>query len=201
MAILMLHGCKDKYGIDYFDQICKDSLGFNVDSSTGSLAYPIKLNNKYLSLRDISYPSDTFFFRLEYSKDATLKIFEYSFYKKRTVYKTYSFPLEFPVSGRILFDNKKDRLADFTQTFISSEARDKRFIEELEMSGLLESSSNFGLSGYPPPPYVHSYIVQFSNACHYGIFSLGDIVQNSKEFTEAQHFGEFLKYLKGEFGF
>ena len=97
LVILFNFSC-DNFPVknNYFDKICKKGSIFNADTSSSSLTYYTKETNDYLTLKRISIPSDTFFFRIEYNNGKFEKIFEYAFYKLKTSYKVYTIPVSPP---------------------------------------------------------------------------------------------------------
>jgi len=196
IIVLLFNSCKDAIGPDYFDRICEENSRFKVDSSR--VSYVTEANHEYLSIRSIAIPSDTFFIRIEYSTDTTLKLFEYSFYKSRTSYKIYTFPVD-NYDGRILFDKAKDTLTSFVQN-IDLSGIDESFIRQLEEKNICKLPSSSSLKSYPED-WDRSYMIEYSNKCKYSIVLFTDPFQNSKKFKEAKNLVDFLEYLKKEFNF
>ncbi len=200
ISILFFCSCKEDNQFLYFDKICNANLLNKSDSFRKKASHPIKANNEYLSLKDIDTKSDTFFFRIEYTPDSVVRIFEFTCYKSRTTYKMYNFPIEYSGYGKIKFDNKKDKLIDFTREF-NSKDKDKKFIEEFKKSNLINLSSSANIKGYPDNDYRDYYEVQFSTNCDYNFYTFGGAFENSSKFIEAKRFAGFLTYLKKEFDF
>jgi hypothetical protein len=200
ISFLFFCSCKEDKQFLYFDKICNDSLLNKVDSSRKKASYPIKANNEYLALKDIDVKSDTFFLRIEYAPDSVNRLFEFTYYKSQTTYKIYNFPIEYSGKGKIKFDNKKDKLIDYTTVFTSKE-KDERFMIELEKSDLISLSHSVDIKDYPDNDYSHYYEVQFSNKCWYNFYYFGGAFENSTKFIEAKKFADFLTYLKRDFNF
>lgn len=199
-SLLFLFSCDDKIKENYFDKICKGQNTFRFDTSRNSDNYAINANIEYLGLTSLRNPSDTFYLRVEYSTDTVDKIFEYSFYKSKTSYKVYTFPVEFK-SGKILFNKKNEDPENFAKIF-SSKNRDEKFINELEKNNILELPLMNNVKGYMDNyEIVDGYTIQYSNKCGYGIFIYYDILSKSKQFKEANSIRRFVKYLKEDFDF
>ncbi len=200
IIFLFFTSCKENTQFAYLENICNDTLHSKGDSIKKTTTYAIKANNDYLSLSDINNNSDTFFLRIEYSQDTVVRVFEFSYYRTKTTYKIYNFPLDHFGRGKIMFDNKKDKLMDFTTTF-NSKRIDKVFMIELEKSNLINLSWSVDIKGYPDNDYRNYYQVQFSNKCKYNFYTFGGAFENSSKFMEAKQFAGFLTYLKKEFDF
>lgn len=199
IIIFVFNSCHDDYiKSNYFDKICINSKGFVVDSSRESWSHYTISNNDYLTLKRISTPSDTFFFRIESSIDTTLQIFEYSFYDGRSLFKIYKFPLR--GDRKILFDNKRDTLKNF-ETIFNPFKKGRDFIAQLESNNILELPNSFNITGYPKDEYATSFLIEYSNKCRYSVFNFDNPYQNSKKFKQAKSLTNFLDYLKQEFNF
>jgi hypothetical protein len=64
---LLLSSCNSNVQKNYIDNLCTDSSEFHVDSSNGSLSYATITNNNYLSIKQLTFPTDTFYFRIYYA--------------------------------------------------------------------------------------------------------------------------------------
>lgn len=183
---------------NYFSRICSDSLGFKIDTTRKSSTYYTIGTNDYLALKRISIPSDTFFFRIEVTRDTVLKIFEYSFYKSKETYKIYSFPLGH--RNIILFDKQKDDLKNFTK-YYSPSTKSQSFIAQVEANHILELQESYDIQGYPKDEYSKTFLIEYSNKCKYNILVFDNPYQNSRNFKQAKYLVNFLEYLKKEFNF
>jgi hypothetical protein len=196
--IIILYSCNNSQS-NYLNNLCANNPTFHVDSSRQSLSYPINENNKYLSLKEITYPSDTFIFRVYYNTDKTTKIFEYSYFISIESYKTYEFPFDLK-SGKILYDKTKDTLTSFEKVF-QSPANGKGLIPQLEKNNILELRDCSDIPGYPKVEYSKSFVIEYSNKCRYGIVSYNDPFKFAKNFQEAASVANLLSYLKIRFKF
>lgn len=187
---------------NYFDKICTDSSVFKVDSAKGTLSRYTIETNKYLNLRRITTPSDTFFLRVEYNVDTVDRIFEYSYYDSKESFKLYSFPMDHDTPHEILFDKEKDDATKFVRVFDPAK-KGKEFKLQLEKNDILNLPSCFILPGYPD--YIEAYkkdiIVEYSYKCKYGIYAYTNVHDNAEKFKEAKSLVNFLDYLKHEFDF
>jgi|GEM_PF-6989153 len=198
-AILIGSSCNDSR--HYFDKICDGNTAFKFDSTRRSPSHANFENNKYLTIRQIGIPSDTFYLRIEGgSTGNNLKIFEYSFYKDEESFKIYEFQIR--PDGYIDFDKGKDKLKDF-ETIFDPTAKGKHFIEELEKNQILRLPNSEEIPNYPPVDEMSSpIIIEYSNQCRYNIVWFYDINRpQAKKIKEARTLSNFLTYLKNEFGY
>lgn len=209
ILILIFFSCEEKMTLNYFDNMCGDTSRFEVDTSKNSLIYSTKATNEFLSIKLLSEPSDTFFLRIDYSTDSTIKIFEYSFYKQKSVYKIYTFPVE--KNGKILFNKEKQQPGDFVKV-INYNKNDSYFIDKLKQNKILDFVSKKGTLVYKIGDSTHNqdiadgftadnYTIEYSNRCKYSLKIFENITINSKKIPEAKLTLNFIKYLKEEFKF
>ena len=202
LAVILVYSCSNRIqGTDYLNRACAENAAFKVDTPTrGFTSFAINENNKYLTIRQINLPSDTFFLRIENNTYDQVRIFEFSYYHDQSSFKIYRFPVQKGESGQILFNKKIDSLKNFTTSFNPS-IKGMRFLSLLQENHILELPDYEKIPGYDFPDYTHWLSVEYSNKCVYKVFSYPDPAGRSTRFKEARSLSVLLLYLKTEFDF
>jgi hypothetical protein len=190
--------CTNASEKNYLEIICDKEKGFVVDTSRNSDTYKAAMVSKYFLLRPLSVPSDTFFFRIEYTTDSTYKIFQYSHYKSASEYKIYTYMID-QVDNRILFDSAKDKPEQFVKIYDPG-IFDMDFIDQMKKYQILELPDHELIQGYPQTD-IKPYRIEFSNNCGYGIYDYSDPYLYRSKFPEAKKLTDFINYLRKKSGF
>lgn len=200
-ASLLICACKQNVNEkEYPSKSCEHATGFVIDTpKVGYINHTTIENNRYLTLRQMNIPSDTFFLRIESGSDAEVKIFEYSLYKEQASFKVYRFPVD-RESQRILFNKEKDDLRNFVTVFDPAK-NGSDFLAQLQSNSILELPDSRSIPGYGIDHMGKWITVIYSNKCMYKILGFNNPYGHINDFKEAKSLATFLGYLKQAFNF
>ncbi len=198
--LIASNSCNDKSSkADYLNSLCTTSHNSKSDSVREYWATYLKGLHDYIGIKNISNPTDTFFFRIEYRDNKFYKIFEYSLFNLIPSHKIYVFPIEEDRSGTVLFDKNKDDLKYYSKSINAS--KDVDFFISLKDNKILELPSSEQIKGYPASDYSHVYLIEYSYRCKYSALLFKNPYENSNKFKQAKSLSNFLNFLKAEYKF